>query len=158
MGVILEIDAENITDFSHESFGSDGFFFGGSVTRATITPVDFIDLASGCTSRRSFEVTREGKHGDVAGVLIETDDHDGVGELSAVVGAIALVAVHIIAAGAKSKNISAAVGVSLERFVGGFDESDEIKDVALTTSDFSDNVITPEDEPSDAADENENDD
>ena len=66
-----------------------------------VTPVDFVDFAGGGTGGGSFEVAGEGKHGDIAGILIEADDHDGIGELGAVVGAVAFVAFHVIAAGAE---------------------------------------------------------
>ncbi len=65
-----------------------------------VAPIDFVDFAGGGAGGGSFEVAGEGKHGDVAGVLVEADNHDGIGELGAVVDAVAFVAFHIVAASA----------------------------------------------------------
>ena len=97
MGVVLEVDAEDTADFLHEGFGA-GLFIGAV---HIITPVDFVDFAGGGAGGGGFEIAREGKHSDVAGFLIEADDHDGVGELGAVVGAVAFVAFHVVATSAK---------------------------------------------------------
>ena len=60
-------------------------------------------------------------------------------------GAIADFAVHIVAARTKSKYVGAAIGVGFERFVGFFGEINKVKDATFTTSDFSDDVVAPDD-------------
>ena len=65
-----------------------------------VAPVDFVDFAGGSASGGGFEVAGEGKHGDVAGVLVEADNHDGIGELGAVMDAVAFVALHVVATSA----------------------------------------------------------
>ena len=117
-----------------------------------VAPVDFVDFAGGGAGGGGFEITRERKHSNIAGVLIKTDDHNGVGELSAIVNAIAFFAFHIVAASAKGEDVGAAIVVGFETFVGGFGEGDEIEDVALATGDLSNNIITPENEPGDGTD------
>ena len=56
-------------------------------------------------------------------------------------------AFHIVTAGAKGKDVSATILVSLEAFIGWFNKSNKIKDVALTTGDFSDDVVAPNNKP-----------
>ena len=72
MGVILEVDTENGADFGHESGGARIFV----VARHVVAPIDFVDFASAGTGGGSFEIAREGKHGDVASGLVETQHHD----------------------------------------------------------------------------------
>ena len=60
-------------------------------------------------------------------------------------GAIADFAVHIVAARTKSKYVGAAIGVGFERLVGFFGEINKVKDATFTTSDFSDDVVAPDD-------------
>ena len=67
-----------------------------------VTPVDFVNLAGSSAGGGSLEVTREREHGDVAGFLIEADNHNRIGELGAVVSAVAFVAFHVITTGAES--------------------------------------------------------
>ena len=115
-----------------------------------VTPVDFVDFAGGSAGGGGFEIAGEGKQGDVAGVLVEADVHDGLSELGAVVDAVAFVAFHVVAAGADGKDVGAAIVVGFETFVGGFHEGDEIEDVALAAGDFGDDVVAPKNEPDDA--------
>ena len=77
-----------------------------------IAPVDFVDFTGSSAGGGGFEIAGEAEHGEIASFLVETDNHDGIGELGAVVGAVALVAVHVVAAGAKGKDVGAAVFVS----------------------------------------------
>lgn len=58
-------------------------------------------------------------------------------------GTIALVAFHVITTGTKSKDIGAAICVGFEGIVGFFGKSEEIKNGALTASDFSNNIVAP---------------
>ena len=148
MSVVLEIDAKDVADFGHEGFGA-GLFV---VVFHIVAPVDFVDFAGGGAGGGGFEIAREGKHGDVASVLVETNNHNGVGKGGAVVDAVAFFAFHVVAASAEGEDIGATVFVSFEWFVGGFGEGDEVEDVALAAGDFGDDVVTPENEPSDTAD------
>ena len=75
--------------------------------------------------------------------MVETYEHNGIGELGAIVDTVAFVAVHIVATSAKSKDIGTAVGVGLERIVSFGHKGAEIKDAAFAASDFGDKVITP---------------
>ena len=124
MGVVLKFNAENTANFVHKSLSCGGFFFGGDIATTTVAPVYFVDFAGGGASARNFEIARERKHGKVASFLVEANDHDGVGELSAVVGAVAFVAVHIVTTGAKGENVSATVLVGFEWLVSRLNESD----------------------------------
>ena len=90
------------------------------------------------------------KHSDVAGFLIKTDNHNRVSELGAVVDAVTFIAFHIITAGADSENIGATVGVGFEWFIVF---AEEIENVTLTTSDFSKDVVAPNDEPDNCCNE-----
>ena len=107
MGVILNIYAKNITNFFHEGGSAGSFVFAVHI----IAPVDLVDFAGSSASGGSFEIARKAEHGDVTGVLVETDEHDGIGKLGAVVGTVTLVAIHIVAAGAKGEDISATICV-----------------------------------------------
>ena len=147
MGVILEFNVKNAADFVDEGLSA-GLLV---VAVHIVAPVDFVNFASGGAGRGSFEVARERKHGDIAGVLVETDNHNGVSELSSVVGATVFVAFHVVTTSTKSENVGAAVLVGLERFVSILLE-DEVKDIALTAGDFGDDVIAPDDKD-DAGDE-----
>ena len=98
MCVILEVYAENFADFGHESFGASLFVVAVHI----VAPVDFVDFAGGSAGSRYFEIARKGKHGGVASFLVDTDNHDGIGKLSAIVGTIAFTAFHIITASAES--------------------------------------------------------
>ena len=109
MGVVLKINAENVANFCHEGFGA-GFVV---VAFHIVTPVDFVDFGGGSTGGRDLKVAREGKHGNVAGLLVEADNHDGIGELCTIVGAITLGASHIVATSTKGKNVGATVLVGL---------------------------------------------
>lgn len=90
--------------------------------------------------------------------MIKADHHDGVGELGAVVGAVTSFAFHVIAASTESENVGAAVCVGFERLISLTGEGKKIENIALTAGDFSDNIITPENGPSDATDKNNNND
>ena len=57
---------------------------------------------------------------------------------------------HIETGGAEEENIGAAVGIFLE-WVIGFGK--EIHNIAAATSEFSEEIVTPEDEPNYATDE-----
>ncbi len=148
MSVVLEVNAKDVADFGHKGFGA-GLFV---VVFHIVAPVDFVDFAGGGASGGGFEVTRERKHGNIAGVLIETNDHNRISEGGTVVDAVAFFAFHIVAASAEGEDISAAVFVGFEWFIGGFGEGDEVEYVALAAGDFGDDVVTPENEPSDTAD------
>lgn len=100
--------------------------FKRSVGATTITPIDFIDFASSGAGGGSFEIAGKTEHGDVASVLIETNHHDGVSELGAIVSTVTFIALHIIATGAKSKNICASIFVGFETFVGRLNEFDKV--------------------------------
>lgn len=82
--------------------------------------------------------------------MVETDYHDRVGELGAVMGAVAFGTLHIVAAGAEGEDVGAAVGVGLEWFIM-FGE--EVENVALSVGDFGENVITPNNKPDDCSEE-----
>ena len=56
---------------------------------------------------------------------------------------IAFITFHIVATGTDSKDVGAAIFVSFETFVGGFNESNEIENIALTAGDFGDDVVAP---------------
>ena len=137
--------------------GGGGFFFGGSIATTAVAPVNFVDFAGGGASRGSFKIARERKHGDVAGFLIEADDHDAIGELGSIVSAVAFVAFHVVTTGAESENIGATVGVGLERLVGRFGKSEEVKNVALAAGDFGDDVVAPDNKTDAAGDEEQKD-
>ena len=117
-----------------------------------VAPVDFVDFAGGGAGGGGFEIAREGKHGDVAGVLVEANHHNRIGECGTIVDTVAFFAFHIVAASAEGEDIGAAVLVGFEWFVSGFGEGDEVENVALAAGDFGDDVVTPENEPSDTAD------
>lgn len=108
MGIILEVYAEDTANFFHEGCGAGLLVIAIHV----VAPVDFVNFGGGSASGRNFKIAREGEHGDVAGFLIETDDHDRIGKLGAVVSAVALGAFHVVTAGAKGKDVSATVFVS----------------------------------------------
>ena len=140
MGIILEINTQNATDFFHEGFGASLFVVAVHV----VAPINFVDFAGSSTGGGSFEIAREGKHGDVAGVLICANNHDGIGKLGAVVYAVTFVAFHVVAAGTNGEDVGATVIISLETFVSGLYKGNEVENVALATGDFGDNVIAPD--------------
>ena len=115
-----------------------------------VTPVDFVDFARGGAGGRSFEIAGKTKHGDVARILIEANYHDGIGKLGAVMYAIAFVAFHIVTAGTDGEDVGATVVVGFEAFVGGFYEGDEVENVTLATGNFGNDVVAPQNEPSDS--------
>ena len=148
MSVVLEIDAKDVADFGHEGFGT-GLFV---VVFHIVAPVDFVDFAGGGAGGGGFEIARKGKHGDVAGVLVETNHHNGISKCGAVVDAVAFFAFHVVTASAEGEDIGAAVFVGFEWFVGGFGEGDEVENVALAAGDFGDDVVAPENEPGNTTD------
>ena len=152
MSIILEIHTKNVANFGHEGFGAFLFVLAVHV----VTPVNFVDFAGGSTGRGSFEIAGEGNHGDVTGFLIETDGHDGVSELSAIMGAVTFVAFHVVTTSAESEDVSTTVFIGFEGFVGGFSESDEVENITLAASNFGDNIVTPDNKPDNTCDENEN--
>ena len=91
-----------------------------------VAPVDFVDLAGGSAGAGDFKITGEGKHGDIAGFLIETDDHNRVSELGAIVDAVSFTAFHIITTSAKGEDVGATVLVGFEGFVGFGEEAEEV--------------------------------
>lgn len=148
MSIVLEIDAKDVADFGHKGFGA-GLFV---VVFHIVAPVDFVDFAGGGTGGGGFEIAREGKHGDVAGVLVEANYHNGISKCGAIMDTVAFFAFHVVTASAESEDIGAAVLVGFKWFVGGFGEGDEVENVALAAGDFGDDVVTPEDEPSNTTD------
>ena len=88
--------------------------------------------------------------------MVETDEHNGIGELGAIVDTVSFVAVHVVTAGAESEDVGAAVCVSLERIVGFRCEGKEIKNVAVAAGDFGDEIVAPKDCPDGKADDEEN--
>ena len=66
--------------------------------------------------------------------------------------AVTFVTFHVISAGANGEDVGATVFVGFQTFVSRFDKSEEIKNVALATGDFGNDVVAPEDEPSNSAD------
>lgn len=153
MGEILEIKTEDVANFVHKGLCGSSFFFGGGITTTTIAPIDFVDFASSGTSGRNFKIAGERKHSEVAGFLIEADDHDGIGELGAIVGAVALVAVHVVATGAKGENIGATISVGFEGLIMIVEEGKEIEDITLATGNFGDNVVAPNNKTGGGGDE-----
>ena len=147
VGVIINIEAENVANFGHESVGASVFVVAFEI----VAPINFIDFIGGSAGGADFEVARNGKHSGVASVLVEADHHDGVGEFGAVMGGLVEVgALHIEAAGAESENVGAAVLVGSKRLVG---LGEEVGDVAAAVSETSNEVVAPEDEPNYATDE-----
>lgn len=59
--------------------------------------------------------------------------------------AVSFVALHIITAGTEGENIGSAVFVGFEGFVGRLDKGEEVENVALSTGDLGDDVVTPND-------------
>lgn len=148
VSIVLKINAKDVADFGHEGFGA-GLFV---VVFHVVAPVDFVDFAGGGTGGGGFEIAREGKHGDVAGVLVEANHHNRIGECGTVVDTVAFFAFHVVAASAEGEDIGAAVLVGFEALVGGFGKGEKIEDVALAAGDFGDDVVAPEDEPGNTTD------
>ena len=144
--VVLKINAENLANFSHDGSRASDFVTAVYI----VTPVDFVDFARSGASV-CHKIAREGNHGDITSLLIEANCHDGIGELSTIVDAVTLVAGHIIAAGAERENISAATSIGFEWVVFLIYESEGVKNGALSSGDFSNDVITPKDSPEYAA-------
>ena len=108
-----------------------------------IAPVNLINLARSGAGPRYFEITGKRKHGKVAGVLVEANNHDGISELGAVMGTITFGSFHIVAAGAKSKDVGATIFVGLKWFVVVIHEGEKVENIALTAGDFGDDVVAP---------------
>ena len=68
-------------------------------------------------------------------------------------GAVTFFAFHVVAAGTEGEDVSTAVFVGFEWLVS-FGE--KIKNVTLATGDFSDNVVTPDNEPNYGANKKKN--
>ena len=97
-----------------------------------VAPVNFIDFAGGSAGAGDFEITREGKHGDIASFLIEANNHNRISELGAIVDAVSFTAFHIITTSAKGKDIGTTVLVGFKRLIGFTKKAEE---VAFTIAD-----------------------
>ncbi len=107
MNVILNIDVENRANFCHES-SSTGLFI---IARHVVAPVNFINFAGGGAGGGSLEVAGDRDHGYITSALVEANNHDGIGKLGTIVFAVTFVTIHVVATGAKSKDVSTAVTV-----------------------------------------------
>lgn len=83
--------------------------------------------------------------------MIKTDYHERVSEFGAIVGALIIISArHIKTTGAKSKNIGAAVLISLKGLVSFGEEVDEI---TLPISDATNNTVDPENKNNNSGDD-----
>ena len=136
MNIIRKIDTENIANLVHQGFGASFFV----VFVGIVAGVDFVDFASVIAAGVYLEVAREGNEVGVAGVLVETDNHNRVGEVGAVVNTAAVFgAFHIEAGGTESKNVGTAVFIFFEWSVI-FGE--EIHKITAAAGDASEEVVT----------------